>query len=285
MRVEGSVTAISWIPSEAIEGMPKLPFELGIGHYDEPPPDRLGEGDLARLCDADRFREANQLKAWIEVEDGAIVERATRAAGSSGSTTFRFGPEGDRRPGSGVRGAARRAGGLRRPCPLRADGRRACGLPSAAAGQGRAVVPHQFGDGVDDTRADAPRGRPHRARGRRGEPVPASLDLRRRGRPRGEERHRRLQGVVSQLARRQHAVGRRRVGGGGRGGGERARARAVADASLGRRGARQAKARRGRGARDAGRGGRRALPPPRRRPGRRGRRRAGRRDGAGDDRR
>ena len=39
MRIEGSVTAISWIPSEAIEGMPKLPFELGVGHYDEPPPD------------------------------------------------------------------------------------------------------------------------------------------------------------------------------------------------------------------------------------------------------
>ena len=31
MRIESSVTAISWIPSEAIEGMPKLPFELGIG--------------------------------------------------------------------------------------------------------------------------------------------------------------------------------------------------------------------------------------------------------------
>ncbi len=34
MRIEGSVTAISWIPSEAIEGMPKLPFELGVGHWD-----------------------------------------------------------------------------------------------------------------------------------------------------------------------------------------------------------------------------------------------------------
>ena len=31
MRVEGSVTAISWIPSEAIEGLPKLPFEVGVG--------------------------------------------------------------------------------------------------------------------------------------------------------------------------------------------------------------------------------------------------------------
>ena len=44
MRIESSVTAISWIPSEAIEGMPKIPFEMGIGHYDEPPPDRIAPG-------------------------------------------------------------------------------------------------------------------------------------------------------------------------------------------------------------------------------------------------
>jgi hypothetical protein len=93
MRREGSVTAISWIPSEAIEGLPKLPFELGVGHYDDPPPDRLGSGDLARLCDADRFREANQLKAWIEVEDGAIVDAGYEGGGLVGSTTFRFGPK------------------------------------------------------------------------------------------------------------------------------------------------------------------------------------------------
>ena len=93
MRVEGSVTAISWIPSEAIEGLPKLPFELGVGHYDEPPPDRLEQGDLGRLRDADRFREANLLEAWIDVEDGAIVGAAYRGGGLVGSTTFRLGPK------------------------------------------------------------------------------------------------------------------------------------------------------------------------------------------------
>ena len=81
MRYESSVTAISWIPSEAIEGMPKLPFELGIGTYDEPPPDRIEEGDLERR-DADGFREANHLKAWVEVENGEIVDHAQRAAAS-----------------------------------------------------------------------------------------------------------------------------------------------------------------------------------------------------------
>jgi hypothetical protein len=91
LRVESSVTSISWIPSEAIEGMPKLPFEIGIGHYDEPPPDALGAGDLEALRDADRFREANELKAWIEVEDGSIVGHGYSGGGLVGSTTFRLG--------------------------------------------------------------------------------------------------------------------------------------------------------------------------------------------------
>jgi hypothetical protein len=91
MRIEKSVTAISWIPSEAIEGLPKLPFELGIGHYDDPPPDRLEEGDLERLRDEDRFREANLLKGWVEVEDGRIVDHGQAGQSYVGSTTFRFG--------------------------------------------------------------------------------------------------------------------------------------------------------------------------------------------------
>ncbi len=99
MRIESSVTSISWIPSEAIEGMPKLPFEVGIGHYDEPPPDRLEEGDLERLRDDDRFREANHLRAWIEVEAGKIVEQGHLGRGLVGSTRFRFGPMGLTVPG------------------------------------------------------------------------------------------------------------------------------------------------------------------------------------------
>jgi hypothetical protein len=91
MRIESSVTSISWIPSEAIEGMPKLPFEIGIGKYDEPPPDRVAEEDIAELRDADRFREANYLKAWVEVEDGKIVGHGQEGEGYVGSTTFRFG--------------------------------------------------------------------------------------------------------------------------------------------------------------------------------------------------
>jgi hypothetical protein len=94
MHIQGSVTAISWIPSEAIEGLPKLPFELGVGHYDDPPPDRItGPRDLEQLRDADRFREANLLHAWIDVEDGAIVDAGYFGGGLVGSTTFRVGPK------------------------------------------------------------------------------------------------------------------------------------------------------------------------------------------------
>lgn len=91
MRIASSVTAISWIPSDAIEGMPKLPFDLGVARYDVPPPDRLEEGDLERLRAEDRFREANRLAAWIEVEDGRVVDQAYEGTGLVGSTTFSFG--------------------------------------------------------------------------------------------------------------------------------------------------------------------------------------------------
>src|ERR671932_690023 len=93
MRIEKSVTAVSWIPSEAIEGLPKVPFELGIGHYDDPPPDRLGPADLPRLQAEDRFREANHLKAWVEVENGRIVDHGQAGEAFVGSTTFRLGPK------------------------------------------------------------------------------------------------------------------------------------------------------------------------------------------------
>jgi hypothetical protein len=91
MRIESSVTAISWIPSDAIEEMPKLPFELGVARYDEPPPEHLDEGDLERLRAEDRFREANRLAARIDVEDGRIVSHGYAGTGLVGSTPFSLG--------------------------------------------------------------------------------------------------------------------------------------------------------------------------------------------------
>ena len=91
MRIASSVTAVSWIPSDAVEGMPKLPFELGVARYDEPPPEHLEEGDLERLRSEDRFREANRLAAWIEVENAKIVGQGYEGTGLVGSAVVHLG--------------------------------------------------------------------------------------------------------------------------------------------------------------------------------------------------
>ena len=64
-------------------------FEMGVTHYDEPLPDHLD--DLEAWRDADRFRFANRLSAWVEVEDGQIVAAGYSGGGVMGSTTVRLG--------------------------------------------------------------------------------------------------------------------------------------------------------------------------------------------------
>jgi len=91
MRIESSILSVSWIPSEAIAGMTKLPFEMGVSHYDAPLPDQID--DLEALRVADRFRFANKLRAWIEVEDGAVVGSGQTGGGRMGSTTLAVGPK------------------------------------------------------------------------------------------------------------------------------------------------------------------------------------------------
>jgi len=89
MRIEKSVTSITWIPSEAISGMPKLPFEMGVAHYDDPPPDQLE--DLEALRQADAFREANELRAWVEFEDGKPSLYGYSGGGHIGVTRIKLG--------------------------------------------------------------------------------------------------------------------------------------------------------------------------------------------------
>ncbi|HEV2901828.1 MAG TPA: cyclic nucleotide-binding domain-containing protein [Gaiellaceae bacterium] len=101
MRVEKAVTAVTWIPSEAIEGMPKLPFELGMTSYDDPPPDRLGPGQLEALRDRNGFREANELRAWIEVDEGKIVGSGYSGGAVIGTTHVQVGPKTLSFPGVG----------------------------------------------------------------------------------------------------------------------------------------------------------------------------------------
>jgi hypothetical protein len=72
MRIETSTTSLSWIPSEAVSGLNRIVFGSGFTHYDAPPPDHLD--DLSELRGSDRFRFANRLAVWVEVEDGRVVQ-------------------------------------------------------------------------------------------------------------------------------------------------------------------------------------------------------------------
>ena len=72
MRIERHATSISWIPSDSIPGPLRFPFEKGVMHYDPPPP--LSLTDLESMRRGGRFRFANRLGVWLEVEDGDIKD-------------------------------------------------------------------------------------------------------------------------------------------------------------------------------------------------------------------
>lgn len=89
MRVESSVTSISWLPSEAVRGSARLPFDVGVAHYDDPPPDVLDDIDALHARGA--FRFANGLSAWIEVEDGRVVAHGYSGRSYISPTLMRLG--------------------------------------------------------------------------------------------------------------------------------------------------------------------------------------------------
>ncbi len=90
MRHKSSITSLSWIPSEAIEGSTRVAFDAGLTHYDPPPPDTIV--DIEELRAADRFRFANVLEAWIEVDAaGRITGCGYSGGGMMGSTTVKVG--------------------------------------------------------------------------------------------------------------------------------------------------------------------------------------------------
>ena len=91
MKFESSVTAISWIPFEAVKGFLAMPFDMGLAHYDEPLPARLD--DLDDWHQRDLFREANELLGWIEVEDGKITMYGQSGGGRIGVTRLKLGPK------------------------------------------------------------------------------------------------------------------------------------------------------------------------------------------------
>jgi Cyclic nucleotide-binding domain len=89
MRIQSSVTSLSWIPLRAVEGFNRLSFGLRVAHYDPPPPEVLG--DLDELKATNRFRFANRLEAWIEVQDGRIMDAGQAGGGRSNVTRVGYG--------------------------------------------------------------------------------------------------------------------------------------------------------------------------------------------------
>ena len=95
MRIERSISTISWIPSDLLEGMGKMATRMKMAHHDPPPPDSLGPNAhdmLEQLRAADRFRFANELRAFIDVDDdGTITGFGHTGTGLMGATTVGLG--------------------------------------------------------------------------------------------------------------------------------------------------------------------------------------------------
>ena len=85
------MTAITWIPSEAIEGRAKVLYTLGLRAYDVSPPDAID--DLDRLAKRHAFRLANELRGWIDVQRGTIVGYGFDGRALNGETRVRLGPK------------------------------------------------------------------------------------------------------------------------------------------------------------------------------------------------
>ena len=135
MRIRSSITSISWIPSEAVSGAFKLPFSIGIARYDQPPPDTFADLQALRaLAAGDRFRFANWLSGWIDVEGDRVTAAGLDGDGVVSSTTLRLGvgsvtfaptiypslrPEPEHRPDGSVRFVQTCGGRTGVPAPRR----------------------------------------------------------------------------------------------------------------------------------------------------------------------
>jgi hypothetical protein len=69
MRVESRVFSLSWLPSDVVTGVARVPLSIGLARADAPPPEVVA--DPQALVAAGSARQANDLHAWAEFgEDG-----------------------------------------------------------------------------------------------------------------------------------------------------------------------------------------------------------------------
>ena len=94
MRVEATVTSMSWIPTDSLKGALKTGMDLHLSHWDSPLPDQVkAPEEVHELCRLDKFRFANLLSVWADVEDGRIVRAGHHDESGlvMGSTTVKVG--------------------------------------------------------------------------------------------------------------------------------------------------------------------------------------------------
>ena len=87
-RVLGHLAVVD--PIGSVEGFNRLSFGLRVAHFDPPPPEVLG--DLNELEATNRFRFVNRLEAWIEIQDGRIVDAGQSGGGRINVTRVGYGP-------------------------------------------------------------------------------------------------------------------------------------------------------------------------------------------------
>ena len=214
MRVEGSVTTISWVPAEAVERDAKTGFRLGTPRADPAPPADLGP-DIDTTLDAlaDRYRFANHLRGFAEFDDDGEVRRYGEQG--SGRLGHRAGREGAELAIGTIPMPERRGEPVVGPGWVRFDqtwgGRTASTMAKATLRPPfvRFNAPVAWTTLELTLHAD---GRVRRTAGRR-VALPAPLGLRRGRSPRRDERHHGLEGLGRFSGRDAYAVGRRGLAG------------------------------------------------------------------------
>ena len=219
VRIESSVTAVSWVPLDCVEGGQRLQFHVGAAQYDDPPPDHLD--DLPSLLAAGRVRLANRLRGFVEVDGGRIVASGQSGQGHVGAPRVGSGSGRGRRSPPLVGFAAVALPDLR-PDPEVGDGWVRFG--QTAGGLLSVGMPYQPDPGLaaagrpgrlDHPVADHPRRRDQRAGPGRGQPVPAALGLRPRRAPDRHLRGGRLHRLAGRRLGPVHPLGRPRRPGAG----------------------------------------------------------------------
>ena len=227
MRLESSVTSVSWIPSEAVTGaVLKGTFEAGFTHYDDPPPDEIDDLEEMRAAGALPLRQpprgVGRHRGRARSSTPATRAAASWARRRSASPTSARRSSRCRSPTSATtpRSRTRSRGSCRPPAGEP-------GLPAPRRVKHPPFIQFKAPTVWTTLGAHDPRRRHVGVRGARREQVPPALDLRRRRTARGEGRARRLQGLVPRRVRQVHAVGRARLEGARHRGRDRARTRAL----------------------------------------------------------